>query len=83
MVKNAYAGGIVGKLSGGTVEYCENFGQVQAGWQNTNSSNKLTARDMFYHQAPREDIIDNGDDENREEKTHQKLEKKVNEINKI
>lgn len=66
---NAYAGGIVGLASGGKIQYCENNGEVQSGWQDTSSS-KLTQRDMFYYDRT-------GDDENCPEKTLQKIQNKV------
>ena len=82
LVTNAYAGGIVGKLSEGTVKYCENFGQIQAGWQNTDSSNKLTARDMFYlGKPPAGAVYDYVEDEDNQSLTLNKLNQREKTIN--
>ena len=80
LVTECYAGGLVGKATGGSMTYCTNFGQVEAGWNHISEANKLTARDMFFY-GYAEGSVRAEDDDDYENLTKEKIQTKVGEIN--
>ncbi|MBR2052999.1 MAG: hypothetical protein IJ959_02465, partial [Clostridia bacterium] len=75
LVTASYAGGVVGKVSGtSTIEACKSTAIVQAGWKTIASNDKLTARDFFWYDSQ-------NDDEYQQDKTKNKLKKRVQQVN--